>query len=59
VSGNRVHKVWSIPGAAGREELRWILEADDDADLRVTVYSEKYGGFETTIPLTDNQEAAR
>ena len=55
VSGRRVVKVWSIAGSGGRESLRWIVAAPDGAPLTITVYSEKFGQFERTVNLADNQ----
>lgn len=49
VTGNRVNKIWSIPGSGGRAALRWIIRADDGAEITITVYSEKFGQFERTL----------
>ncbi|MBT8487065.1 MAG: hypothetical protein HKO59_01905 [Phycisphaerales bacterium] len=53
VTGQRVQRVWSVPGSGGRVAMRWIVEADDDADVAITVYSEKYGRFEVPVSMTD------
>ncbi|MCP3903211.1 MAG: hypothetical protein GY715_06195 [Planctomycetes bacterium] len=53
LTGQRVHKVWSVAGSGGRHEYRWIIRADDDSDLTITVYSEKFGGFDRTVRLRD------
>ena len=54
VTGQRVNKIWSIPGSGGREQMRWITRAADGSRLKITVYSEKFGQFETAITLKDN-----
>ena len=53
VSGQRIHKLWSIPGSGGREDLRWIIEAEPNSLLTITVYSEKYGTFDDTVQLNE------
>ena len=52
VTGNRVHKVWSIPGSGGRETFRWILLAPEDSEVTITVFSEKFGEFRKNLTLT-------
>ncbi|MHC4108226.1 MAG: M14 family metallopeptidase [Planctomycetota bacterium] len=54
VTGQGVHKIWSIPGSGGREPLRWIVAAPDDSAVTITVYSEKFGEFEKSVTLTDS-----
>jgi len=54
LTGQRVNKIWSIPGSGGREPMRWITRAADGSRLKITVYSEKFGQFETAITLKDN-----
>ena len=56
VTGQRVNKVWSIPGSGGREQMRWIIRGTDGGLLKITVYSEKFGQFEKAVTLRDNQE---
>ena len=58
ITGRRINKIWSIPGSGGRESFRWIIQAPDDSPLAITVYSEKFGQFDTVINLTDNQTNA-
>ena len=51
LTGQRVDKVWSVPGSGGRESFRWIIKAPDGSPLTISVYSEKYGAFDMTVPL--------
>ncbi len=53
VMGQRVNKIWSVPGSGGRVEFRWLLHAADDSDLVITVYSEKFGSFERSVRLSE------
>ncbi len=54
LTGRRVNKVWSVPGSGGRESFRWIVRAPDGAELTVTVFSEKFGGFDRQVVLHDD-----
>jgi len=56
VTGQRVNKIWSVPGSGGREQMRWIIRGTDGGLLKITVYSEKFGQFEKAVTLRDNQE---
>ncbi|MEE8459584.1 MAG: hypothetical protein V3S08_06910, partial [Phycisphaerales bacterium] len=56
LTGQRVNKIWSVPGSGGREQMRWIVRGTDGGRLKITVYSEKYGQFEKAVNLQDNQE---
>ncbi len=56
VTGQRVNKLWSVPGSGGREQMRWIIRGTDGGLLKITVYSEKFGQFEKAVTLRDNQE---
>ena len=56
VTGQRVNKLWSVPGSGGREQIRWIIRGTDGGLLKITVYSEKFGQFERAVTLRDNQE---
>ncbi len=51
VAGQRVNKVWSVPGSGGRSEFRWIVRAPDGSDFVIEVYSAKYGSFEQSVRL--------
>ena len=56
VTGQRVNKLWSVPGSGGREQMRWIIRGTDGSRLKITVYSEKFGQFQKAVTLRDNQE---
>ncbi len=58
VSGQRVNKVWSIPGSGGRISFRWIVRAPDGTPLTITVFSEKFGQFETAVTLAPREGGA-
>jgi hypothetical protein len=53
VSGQRVNKVWSVPGSGGRVTFRWIVRAPGGTQIPVEVYSEKYGAFSATVSLSE------
>ncbi len=55
VTGQRVNKHWSVPGSGGRKQMRWIIRSTDGGSLKITVYSEKFGQFEKSVTLRDNQ----
>jgi hypothetical protein len=57
VTGQRVNKIWAVPGSGGREQMRWIVRGTDGSRLKITVYSEKFGQFEKAVNLQDNQES--
>ncbi len=52
LSGQRVNKIWSVPGSGGRQPFRWIIQIPDGSELTITVHSEKFGTFERTIWLS-------
>ncbi|MHC4218391.1 MAG: M14 family metallopeptidase [Planctomycetota bacterium] len=54
VTGQRVNKIWAVPGSGGRQEFRWIVQIPDGTELTITVYSEKFGQFERTVWLRQN-----
>ena len=53
VSGQRIAKVWSLAGSGGRNDYRWIIRADDNSTIKITLFSAKYGSSETSVALTD------
>ena len=55
LTGQRINKIWSIPGSDGREQFRWIIRADDGAELTITLYSEKFGESERTLWLQETE----
>ncbi|MFG0328947.1 MAG: M14 family metallopeptidase [Phycisphaerales bacterium] len=56
VTGQRVHKTWSIPGSGGRESYRWIVGAPDGSEFTITLYSEKYGTVKRSFTLDGGAE---
>ena len=58
LTGQRVNKVWSVPGSGGRVSFRWIIKAPDGTSLTISVYSEKYGAFDMTVPLRETAPPA-
>jgi hypothetical protein len=57
VTGQRVNKIWAVPGSGGREQFRWIVRGADGSRLKITVYSEKFGQFEKAVNLQGNQDS--
>lgn len=55
INGTKINKVWSIPAHGGKEKFKWIINAPDNSDITIKVYSEKYGQFEKVYKLSDNQ----
>jgi hypothetical protein len=53
LTGQRVNKIWSLPGSGGRKPFRWIIRAADGTELTITLYSEKFGEFQRTMWLRD------
>ncbi len=56
LTGRRVNKTWSVPGSGGREPYRWIIRAADDSKLTITVFSEKFGEFQTIVTLQEQEQ---
>lgn len=54
VSGPRISKIWSVAGSGGRNDFRWLIRADDDSTVKITLYSAKYGSSETNVTLTSS-----
>ncbi len=50
VGGDRIVKIWSVPGSRGRHELRWVVHGEADSVVTVKLTSEKYG--DQSIDLT-------
>jgi hypothetical protein len=57
VAGQRVTKIWKIPGSGGRHELRWIVVADAGDTIDVTLYSERLG--ESIMPIVLQEEGEK
>lgn len=55
VGGDRVTKIWSVPGSGGRHTLRWVVRGEADSVVTVKVTSEKYGdrSIDVTLAATD------
>lgn len=52
VSGQRIAKIWSVAGSGGRNDFRWLIRAEDDSTITITLFSAKYGSSETSVTLT-------
>lgn len=54
-AGQRVAKVWKIPGSGGRHDLRWLVTGDAGDTIDVTLYSERLGEEVTSLVLADDK----
>lgn len=51
VTGQRVNRIWSLPGSGGKQEFRWIISAPEGSVLTLTLFSEKYGTTQSAVDL--------
>ena len=53
--GDRVTKIWSVPGSGGRRELRWVVQGEAGSVVTVKLTSEKYGdrSIDVTLAATE------
>lgn len=54
--GERVVKIWSIPGSGGRHRLRWVVQGEPDSTVTLKMNSEKYGDALLDVVLTPTAE---
>jgi hypothetical protein len=52
VSGQRVQRLYTIPGSGAHQWYQWIITGDQDTPITITLFSEKYGTTSVTVPLT-------
>ena len=52
VGGDRITKIWSVPGSRGRHELRWVVQGEAGTVVTVKMTSEKYGDQSIDLTLT-------
>ena len=52
IGGNRIEKIWSVPGSGGRHELRWVVRGAADSAVGIDLLSEKYGDTSIDVKLT-------
>ena len=51
VTGQKVHRIWSLDGGGTRTWYRWIIQGKPMVDISITLFSEKFGTEITTLPL--------
>ncbi len=51
VSGDRVSRVWAIPGSGGRSTHHWIIKTEPGETVTVTILNQQFGDQTITIPL--------
>ena len=51
VTGRKVDRIWSLEGGGTRKWYRWIIQGKTNSTLSITLFSEKFGTQQTTLPL--------
>lgn len=57
LAGERVARVWSVPGSGGREKLRWIVTGEAGETVAITFTSERYvfDQAQATLPAVSDR----
>ncbi|MCH8965517.1 MAG: hypothetical protein IIB58_11185 [Planctomycetes bacterium] len=55
VGGDRVAKIWSVPGSGGRHELRWVVYGEAGSVVTVKLTSEKFGDRTVDVTLAGTE----
>jgi len=56
LGGERVSKIWSIPGSGGRHKLRWVVHGEPGSTVSMDVNSEKFGNRKIDFVLAPTAE---
>ena len=55
VTGQKVHRIWSLVGGGTRTWYRWIIQGKPMSNISITLFSEKFGTEITTLPLKSTE----
>jgi hypothetical protein len=51
LGGNRIEKIWQVPGSGGRHRLRWVVLGRPNDRITIRITSEKYGNWSQEVTL--------